>query len=231
MTRRKKTSKRTKTNPDLRITGDAEPKSMKKSIFPFGEAEIDYLKKRDPRLGEFIDSVGLIECPVTPDLFVSLAGNFISQQISTSAANSIFGRFENLCHHDICPERVASMDIMDIKTCGMSLKKASYIQSLAQKIVSGEFSLDDLAALSDEEVISKLVSLKGVGVWTAEMLLIFSLCRPNVLSYGDLGIRNGILKLYSWKTFSRHRYSMLLKRYTPYASIASLYLWRSAGMR
>lgn len=199
--------------------------------FPYGEKEIAHLIKKDTKLGAFINEVGMIKRTITPDLFTSLAGSLVSQQISTVAAAAIFGRLKALCQGNVCPRIINELDIMEIKACGLSLKKSENIKSAAEAILSGTLSLEKLPTLSDQEVIEELVSLKGVGVWTAEMLMIFSLKRPNILSFGDLGIQNGIKKIYGWKTLSKKRLQMLHKRYSPYASTASLYLWHAAGMK
>lgn len=204
---------------------------MDATVFIYGEEALLHLKKKDAKLGNFMEEVGRIERETTPDLFTSLTSSFISQQISGRAAESIFSRFEELCEGNISPEKVVSLDTMDIKSCGMSLKKAEYVQAAAQAFLSGELELDNIEELTDEEIIKKLTTLRGVGVWTVEMLLIFTLQRPNVLSYGDYGIKSGIMKLYNWKTVSKKRWDMLAKRYAPYASIASFYLWHRAGMK
>lgn len=195
--------------------------------FPCCPEAIAHLKKKDPKLGAFIDAAGPVTRIINPDLFSSLAGSLVSQQISTSAAEAIYGRLENLCLGNISPEIISELDVMDIKSCGLSLRKAEYIKSAAEAVLSGRLSLDALPSLSDKEIITLLSSLKGVGPWTAEMLMIFSLCRPNILSFGDLGIQNGIKKIYGWKTISKRRMEMLYKRYSPYATTASLYLWHA----
>jgi 3-methyladenine DNA glycosylase/8-oxoguanine DNA glycosylase len=107
----------------------------------------------------------------------------------------------------------------------MSLRKAEYIKGIAEAALSGKVDFGRLHTLSDEEIIKKLSSLRGVGVWTAEMLLIFSLCRSDVVSYKDLAICRGIMNLYGLKELPKERFERYRKRYSPYGSVASLYLW------
>lgn len=193
-------------------------------IFKYGEKERNYLKKQDPVLGAYIDSVGMIEREVTPDLFTALIHSIISQQISTKAATTIRNRLSEKIP-DITPEAVAGLSIEDIQACGMSNRKAGYIKSCAEAVIKGHINLKELELLPDEEVIKQLSSLHGVGVWTAEMLLIFSLQRPDVVSYGDLGIRKGIMQLYGLENLTKKQFESYRDRYSPYGSVASLYLW------
>ena len=106
------------------------------------------------------------------------------------------------------------------------MRKAGYIKSAAEAVYSGRIDLSALHELSDEEIIHRLMALPGIGVWTTEMLLIFSLGRKDVLSYGDLAIRRGLCKLYGHKTLTKEQFARYKSRYSPYGSIASLYLWR-----
>jgi 3-methyladenine DNA glycosylase/8-oxoguanine DNA glycosylase len=105
------------------------------------------------------------------------------------------------------------------------MRKASYIKNIAEAAVSKAIDFDTLHEKSDEEIIRTLTTIKGVGVWTAEMLLIFSLMRPNVVSYGDLAIRRGMMNLYRLKELPKEKFMRYAKRYAPYGSVASLYLW------
>jgi DNA-3-methyladenine glycosylase II len=107
----------------------------------------------------------------------------------------------------------------------MSMRKAGYIRGIGEAVASGRLDLDVLREFPDNEVITRLLALNGVGVWTAEMLLIFSMERPDVLSWGDLAIRRGMMRLYGRDTLDREVFERYRKRYSPYGSIASLYLW------
>lgn len=198
-------------------------------IFQYGQKEIDYLSKKDKRLGAAIDRIGMIEREITPDPFEALVSSIVGQQISSKAADTVWRRLCNLLG-SIVPESIAKADIHEIKGCGMSLKKAGYIKNIAEASISGEVDFNILSTLSDEEIIKKLSSLHGVGIWTAEMLLIFSLCRPDVVSYKDLAIRRGIMNLYDLKELKKADFEAYRKRYSPYGSVASLYLWALSVM-
>lgn len=193
-------------------------------IFQYGQKEIEYLKKKDKKLGAAIDRIGTIEREITPDPFTAILSSVVSQQISSKAAETVWNRFLNLIG-EITPEKVAKVDLLEIKGCGMSERKAGYIKGIAEVAVSGGVDFSTLHTHTDEEVIKKLSSLYGVGVWTAEMLLIFSFCRPDVVSYNDLAIRRGMMNLYGLKELSREKFERYRKRYSPYGSVASLYLW------
>lgn len=193
--------------------------------YKYGIKEIEYLKKKDKKLGEAIDRIGLIDREITPNLFPAIIDSIISQQISSKAAETVFRRLSDLVG-ELTPVNIVNMDVEKIQQCGMTLRKAGYIRNIAQKVLAGEFDLEELPKLSDEDIINKLVALNGIGIWTAEMLLIFALCRPDVVSYGDLAIRRGIITLYGLKELSKDKFNRYRKRYSPYGTVASLYLWK-----
>lgn len=196
--------------------------------FKYDQSEIDYLKLKDKRLAEVIDKVGVIERAVTPDLFSALVNSIIGQQISTKAHQTIWERFQTLVLH-ITPESVLSKSVDELQSIGLSFRKVEYIRSIAEKAISKEIDLDELQTLSDEEVILKLSSLKGVGVWTAEMIMIFSMQRRDILSYGDLAIVRGLRMLYHHREITPERFKRYKRRYSPYGSVAGFYLWAVAG--
>lgn len=193
-------------------------------IFEYGQKEIDYLKKKDKKLGAAIEQLGRIEREITPDPFTALVSSIVGQQISSKAADTVWNRLMELLG-EITPEVIAASDIAKIQACGMSLRKAEYIKGIADAAINGVVDFSTLHTLSDEEIIDRLSALHGVGVWTAEMLLIFSLQRPNVLSYKDLAIRRGMMKLYGHRELTKEMFERYRKRYSPYGSVASLYLW------
>lgn len=199
-----------------------------KKHFIYGEKEIEYLKKADPTLSAIIDEIGLIERSVIPDLFTSLVNSIVGQQISTKAADTVWSRVMDK-FGVISPETFHNASLEEIQQCGISMRKANYIKDTAKKIFSSEFNINELYTLSDEEVIKKLCKLYGIGVWTAEMTLIFCMQRPNVMSWGDLGIQRGLRMLYNHKKIDKKLFQKYKLRYSPYASVASLYLWAIAG--
>lgn len=199
-------------------------------VFPYGTAEIDHLKRRDRKLGRAIDRIGMIARPVTPDPFKALVHGVVAQQISRKAADTVWVR---LCVRleDITPSRVAGAAVAEIQKCGLSLRKAGYIRGIGEAAVRGDLDLAALRGMSDNGVVEKLSSLPGIGVWTAEMLLIFSLCRPDVVSWGDLAIRRGMMNLYGLEALSRNQFDRFRRRYSPCGSVASLYLWALSVQR
>ena len=191
--------------------------------YEYGEQELAYLREKDRKLGAIIDRVGMIRREVNPDLFASLVESIVSQQISSKAADTICDRLNEMSGMDAI--RLHNFSVEDLHSCGMSLRKAGYIKNVAEAAANKTIDFETLADKSDHEIIQILTALKGVGVWTAEMLLIFSLMRPNVVSYGDLAIRRGMMRLYELKELPKERFQRYAKRYAPYGSVASLYLW------
>lgn len=196
--------------------------------FIYGQKEVDYLKSRDKRLGAVIEQTGHIYRRVIPDLYAALVHSIIGQQISTKAHETIWQRM-NVGIGAITPQAIDAMSLEDLQKYGMTFKKAGYIKSTARKIITGEFNIDSLYSMTDEEVCTELSKLDGVGTWTAEMLMIFSMQRPNIVSYKDLAIIRGMKWLYHQKEMTKERFERYRKRYAPYGSVASLYLRKIAG--
>ena len=196
--------------------------------FAYGEQALSYLRKKDKRLCEVIDRIGHIDRTVDPDLFSSVVHHIIGQQISTKAQATIWQRVQDALG-TVNAEAILAAGVPSLQALGMTFRKAAYITDFAERVHTGAFDLDAVAHMSDEAAIRALSSLKGIGVWTAEMLLIFSLGRQDVLSYGDFGIRQGIMRLYGHKVLPRERFLRYRKRYSPYGSIAAFYLWELAG--
>ncbi len=195
------------------------------AIFQYGQKELDYLKKKDKKLGEAIERIGFIEREVIPDLFTALVNSIVAQQISLKAVDTIWGRMQER-FGEITAENMAEQAVEAVQQCGMTMKKAVWIKDIAEAVSQGELDLNELSQLSDEEVCRRLCSLNGIGLWTAEMLMTFSLQRKDVVSWGDLAIRRGMMKLYRHKKLDRERFERYRRRYSPYGTIAALYLWR-----
>ncbi|AHF07102.1 DNA-3-methyladenine glycosylase family protein [Desulfitobacterium metallireducens] len=194
-------------------------------FFEYGQKEMECLKRKDKRLGEAIEKIGMIQREILPDPFTALISSVVSQQISNKAAATVWSRLTTLLG-SITPECIAQVDQSAIQGCGMSVRKAGYIKGIADAAMNGTVDFANLHTFQDEEIIKKLSSLHGVGIWTAEMLLIFSLSRPDVVSYRDLAICRGMMNLYGLKDLSKEKFERYRKRYSPYGSIASLYLWQ-----
>ena len=191
--------------------------------FVYGETETNYLRKKDKKLCAAIDRIGMIKREVNHDLFSALVESVIGQQISGKAAKTVRNRLDELT--GLKAERLHSLTAGEIQACGMSMRKAGYIKGIADAAVSKTLDFDKMRDRTDQEIIELLTRLNGVGVWTAEMLLIFSLMRPDVVSYGDLAIRRGMMELYGRKELTKEMFLRYAKRYSPYGSVASLYLW------
>ena len=151
--------------------------------FEYGDTEIEYLKRKDKKLGEAIDHIGHIYREVDADIFQSVVHQIIGQQISNAALATVWGRFRNMVG-EVTPQAVLKYQAEELKGLGMSFRKAEYIRNFAEKVCQGELDLEELCQMDDQKVIKTLSSLRGIGVWTAEMLLIFCMQRPDVLS-GD----------------------------------------------
>ena len=172
-----------------------------------------------------IDSIGEINREYIPDPFIALVNSIVFQQISYKAALSIWNRLEDLIT-EINPDNLLNVSFESLRKCGLSKTKISYIRNIAEAVKKNELELDNLAMMSDEEVIKKLVKIKGIGVWTAEMFLIFSLSRKNVMSYNDLGIRKGLKWLYSMNEEpTLKQFEKFKNKFSPNNTLASFYLW------
>jgi len=194
-------------------------------FFRYSDVELDYLKSQDKILAQAIKRIGLIERAVIPDLFTALVSSIVHQQISNKAGATVWGRVIQLLG-TVTPETVTAASLEAIQHCGMSFRKAGYIKSIGSAIASGELDLAELPSLPDSEVISRLSGQPGIGVWTAEMLMIFSMQRPDVVSWHDLAIRRGMMNLYGQAELTRPQFDAYRQRYSPYGSVASLYLWQ-----
>ncbi|MDR0351293.1 MAG: hypothetical protein LBH49_01445 [Puniceicoccales bacterium] len=186
---------------------------------------MDYLKLRDQRLGVVINEVGHVNVPLNENVFEALVISIVSQQISNAVASSIqkklSDRFGGLSEHNI-----RGCDANALRECGLSERKASYVLGLSRAVIDATVDFSSLPNLSDEDVVTELVKLKGVGVWTAEMILMFSLGRKNIFSWRDLGIRKGLMKLSGCNDLDQNKIESYRAIYSPYCSIASFYLWK-----
>lgn len=196
--------------------------------FEYGETELSYLRQKDRRLGEVIDRIGHIDRAVDTDLFSAIVHHIIGQQISTKAQATIWQRMRDALG-EVNAENILAAGVPELQALGMTFRKAEYITDLAQKARDGAFDLDGIWQKTDGEVIRELSSLKGVGIWTAEMILLFCMQRPDVFSYDDLAIQRGLRMLYHHRGIDRKRFEIYRRRFSPYGSVASLYLWAVAG--
>lgn len=196
--------------------------------FKYGDRETEYLRGRDKALAEVIDAVGHVERRVDTDLFSSVVHHIVGQQISTKAQETVWKRvLDGLGGIDA--ESIITAGPDRLQSFGMTFRKAGYITDFAEKVRSGEFDLHEVGTMSDEDAVKALSSLKGIGVWTAEMILLFCLQRPDVFSFDDLAIQRGLRMLHHHRKIDRKLFEKYRRRYSPYCSVASLYLWEVAG--
>lgn len=198
------------------------------TVFAYGDEATDWLRSRDPALGAVIDAVGHIRWEVDPDLFASLTHHIVGQQISTKAQAAIWARLRNGLGTVDAPH-VLACGPEQLRTFGLSQRKVDYVLDFARHVQDGSFDPEAIAHLPDDEAIAALTSLHGVGEWTAEMTLLFTLQRPNILSYKDLGIQRGLCMLHRHRRMTPTLFARYRRRYTPFCSVASLYLWEVAG--
>ena len=190
----------------------------------------EYLMARDPKLAEAIKAVGDIRRPMDGDVFTSVVKSIVGQQISAAGLKTVLGRLTAKTGDPITPEAIDELSVDELQSCGMTFRKAEYIKSFADKVISGEFDIDGLEAMEDEEVIEALSSLKGIGRWTAEMILIFSMNRMNVFAFDDVGIHRGIRMVYHHRRVTKDMFERYRRRFSPYGTVASLYFWAISHM-
>lgn len=194
-------------------------------------AAVESLRQADARLARAIDAVG--PCTLRPrregSHFDHLARAIVYQQLSGSAAATIYGRFMDQCGSGVAPspDAVLSRDVTQLRACGLSGAKTAAIQDLAQHVVDGRLALDKVDVMDDEAIIEALVQVRGVGRWTAQMFLMFRLGRPDVLPVLDLGVRKGAQRIYNTRAMPDDvRLTRIARPWRPWATIASWYCWR-----
>ena len=190
-----------------------------------------YLSKKDKIMSRLIKnyrSPNETILTTRKDIFFSLCKSIIGQQISVAAANSVFLKFKKKCRNKINPKNVNKLTIYQLKSCGLSRLKALGIKSLARQILDKSFNPKIIKKMNDEEAILYLSKLRQIGRWSAEMILLFTYNRPNIWPIQDIGLLRAISKNYKKKYLPPDSYVKLLnKRFSPYCSVATWYLWRS----
>lgn len=194
---------------------------------------VTHLIENDSRLAVVIKKAGACRLKPHKNYYLSFVEAIVGQQLSMKAADKIFGRFMDYFDNDPQPEKIIAAPDQTMRDFGLSWAKVAYVKDIAAKILSDEVHFRGLAARTDEDIISEFIKIKGVGVWTVQMFLIFTLGRLNVLPVGDLGIKKGIMKVYNLKKLPDEKKIIALARknkWSPYNSIASWYIWRSLDM-
>ena len=191
-----------------------------------------HLKKADPVLRVIIENVGPCRMEFGEPEFESLAEAIVYQQLNGKAAVTIFNRFADLAGRPLTPEGILKLTEAQMRGAGLSKQKLSYLRDLAAKTHAGELNFAHLPDMSDEEVIKHLTQVKGIGVWTAHMFLMFALRRPNVLPTGDYGIQVAMRKHYKKRKLPKPlQMEKLAKSWEPYRSVACWYLWKSLDIK
>ena len=198
---------------------------MEKPIF-WEKAKKELIKK-DRELGKIIKKYPNDFLFTKSDPFYTLARSIVGQQISVKAAQAVWDRFEKKIKI-VNAKNVKEIHYMKLKSCGLSRQKISYLKSLSESFIQKRIRPDTWENSSDEEIINELISIKGIGRWTAEMYLIFNLCRPNVFPIDDLGLIKGICNCYNIKyPIEKNKAILMSKKWEPYKSVATWYFWRS----
>jgi DNA-3-methyladenine glycosylase II len=191
-----------------------------------------HLKKSDPILRAIIERIGPCRMQFGDPQFHSLAEAIIYQQLNGKAALTIFKRFAALAGEPLTPEGILRLSPEQMRSVGLSKQKSSYLFDMAQRAQRGELDFFRLPTMSDDEVIAHLTQVKGVGVWTAHMFLMFTLRRPNILPTGDYGVRSAIMKHYKKRKLPKpEQMEKIAKSWEPYRSIACWYLWQSLDVK
>jgi len=197
---------------------------LQMKFFDYGESEIHHLICVEPALGSAISKLGHLNRDVIPDLFPALIYNIVSQLVSLKSAETVWGKMINK-FGEITPANLVLFSADEVQSCGMTMKKSICILEVAKLTLNKELDLGNFKNLSDDEVVIELTKIKGIGRWTAEMMLILSMERPDVVSFGDLAIRKGMERLYGIEKISKEQFIKYKNIYSPYGSIASIYLW------
>lgn len=193
---------------------------------------INHLKKSDPVMRAIIERVGPCRMEFGEPTFHSLAEAIIYQQLNGKAAVTIFKRFTDVAGTPVTPEGIIKLSEQQLRAVGLSKQKSSYLRDLAEKTKSGLLNFEKLARMPEAEVIEHLTQVKGVGVWTAHMFLMFTLRRPDVLPTGDYGVQVAIKKYYRKRKLPKPKdMEKIAKAWSPYRSIACWYLWRSLDIK
>lgn len=191
-----------------------------------------HLKNSDPVLRAIIERIGPCKLQFGEPVFHSLAEAIIYQQLNGKAAVTIFKRFAALAGDPLTPEGILKLTPEKMRAVGLSKQKTSYLFDMAERAHRGELDFSRLPTMSDDEVIKHLTQVKGVGVWTAHMFLMFTLRRPNILPTGDYGVRTAIMKHYKKRKLPKPELmERIAKPWAPYRSVACWYLWQSLDVK
>lgn len=182
---------------------------------------------KDKYIGPLIRKYGA--CRIKPskanDYFADLVQSIVLQQLSIKAGNTIYHRVKEKLGGEVVPDRILATKDIVFRKCGMSFSKIKYIKDLSMKVKEGELNISKLSSLPDEEVANELIKVKGIGRWTADMFLMFTLARPDIFPVDDMGIQSGMKRLLKKENLKPEKMVEFAKRWAPFRTVASWYLW------
>jgi DNA-3-methyladenine glycosylase II len=213
----------------------SEPQAAPVLAPPYWDEACRHLSRRDRVMSKLIPQFGQARLQSRGDAFTTLARSIVGQQISVKAAQTVWGRFTGLMvplasatPESVQPSDVLSLSVAQLRSAGLSVRKAEYLLDLARHFHQGQVHVGQWSQMDDERIIEELVAIRGIGRWTAEMFLIFHLMRPNVLPLDDVGLIKGIsVNYFSGEPVSRAEAREVADAWAPYRSVATWYLWRS----
>lgn len=197
-------------------------------MYNYGKEELDYLRLRDPKLGELFDEFGIVRREEMKNPFEALICSIVGQQISAKAQESAIKKIKALIGR-ISPANIINCELAELKACGLSERKSLAIVDAAKLFANLKLSKKRLLEMQAPQIEKILTSIKGVGPWTAEMLMIFALDKPDILSYADFGIRKALSLLHDIEKLDKKTFEKFRLLYSPYGSVASVYLWEFAN--
>ncbi len=197
---------------------------------------VQHFKRRDPILFNYFKVVGPIselKGDFPKNYFFRICKEIVYQQLSDKAGHAIFSRFEKVFPKDIiCPEAVLATSHETLRNSGISHAKARYIRNLAEAVACGDLDFKNFKKLDNEQIIEKLTKVKGIGHWTAEMFLMFTMAREDVFSHGDLGLRKAIKKIYKFKKEpTKEQIEKIVQKWSPYKTYGCITLWRAMDLK
>ena len=197
-------------------------------MYNYGKKELDYLRLRDPKLGELFDEFGIVRRKEMKNPFEALICSIVGQQISAKAQESAIKKIKALIGR-ISPANILNCELAKLKACGLSERKSLAIVDAAKLFANLKLSKKRLLEMQAPQIEKILTSINGVGPWTAEMLMIFALDKPDILSYADFGIRKALSLLHDIEKLDKKTFEKFRLLYSPYGSVASVYLWEFAN--
>lgn len=198
---------------------------MRQLKYDIHAKEVKYLIQKDPRLENLFKKIDQVIVNISDDYFNSLVGTIIAQQLSGKVATVIYSRVKTYFNNEITAEKIMRSPDDDLRSLGLSYQKIKYLKSLSECLLTQKIDLNHLEQMTDEMIIEMLVKIKGIGPWSAQMFLMFSLGREDVYSVLDLGLRNGLKRFLNQPDLTNQELESISEKWKPYRSVVSHYLW------